>query len=178
MSASAGTAETRKARAIQEIETFAAKFCKGRLQQLFEFDIQAKASADPTLATHAHVCKNDILFVLNHVMSFEGPGITTSHVGRKSYDPLFFASQDEQYPALTLSAQAKALVTEYDNHIKKVLTRYDEESAKERAAMAEEAAAVAAAVNAIPPKGRITSFFPPSGRGGYKPQSRRKRRKH
>jgi hypothetical protein len=179
MSASAGTAETRKARAIQELEKFPAQFCTGRLRQLFEYDIQAKGSADPTLATHAHVCKNDILFVLDHVMSFPGPGIITSHVGRKSYDPYFFASQDEQYPAPTLSAQAKELVTEYDKHIQEVLARYDEESAKERAAMAEEATAVAAAVAAVPPRGRITSFFNrvrPPGKGGYKPRSSRKRR--
>ena len=181
-----GTAESRKARAIQEIEKYAAQFCMGRLKQLFDYDIGSKASGNPTLATHAHVCKNDILFVLDHVMSFEGPEIRTSHVGRESYDPYFFASQAEQYPVPTISAHAKQIVAEYNKQLNEIRARYETESKAEQAAMAEEAARVAAALAAVPPRGRITSFFnrigpPPSGgpgRGGYKPQSRRKRRKH
>ena len=164
---SAQTAESRKMRAIQTLEEAAKKFCTERLNALFIYDIQAKASTNPMNATYAHLCKNDILFVLERVMSFEGPNILTSHAGLEG--PLqssLFTTPSERFHGPSVTTDAKDFMKEYENRMETIRATYDAEKAQEESAQEQ-----------VPPGGRITNFFPRAPRGGSRSAKRRSSRK-
>jgi len=103
-------AEAEKVARLQELEAIAGNYCKKLLDLIFENDIKSKGSEDPTPARHAHLYKNNMLYVLERVMSFSSDTGTTR-------DPIDF-------------------MREYDKRHEGIMANYkaviDEESAKAR----------------------------------------------
>jgi hypothetical protein len=136
MLSSSSMAERRKVEAIQALEKVAWNFCKATMDKLFNYDITAKGSTNPVYGTQAHLCKNDILFVLERVMSFEGPNIITSHSGLEGYagNPFqdsFFARPGERHEGPSVSKEAISFMVEYEKRMNSILLAYDKETAEE-----------------------------------------------
>jgi hypothetical protein len=129
-------AERRKVEAIQALEKVAWNFCKATMDKLFNYDIIAKGSTNPVYGTQAHLCKNDILFVLERVMSFEGPNILTSHSGLEGragqpFQPSFFDMPGERHQGPSVSKEAISFMAEYEKRMDNILTTYDKETAED-----------------------------------------------
>ena len=164
---STGTPESRKIHAIQTLEQHAWKFCTGRLNALFTHDIQAKAATSTDDGSYAHLCKNDILFILERVMSFEGPNVITSHSGLEGYAgnpfrPSLFSTPGEKHQGPSVTIEAQKFMKEYEKMMRAILAKYDAEKEEEQGQ------------EQVPPGGRITNFFRRTG--GYKRTSLKQRR--
>jgi hypothetical protein len=140
--------QLQKARELQALEVFAGKYCKRQLEELFNNDIASKGSPDPRYAAYAHGYKNNILYVLDRVMSFS------------------------THPAT--SRETEEFMEEYTRRHAEIITKYEaiiheEEEIARKAAEASAAMEQEATSRRLPP-GNIRSYL--TRKGG-----RRRRRK-
>lgn len=157
-------AEAEKINEFQELEAFAGKYCKKQLENLFTYDIASKGAQDSTAANNAHLCKNNLLYVLQHVMSFQGPEIVTPHFDENN----------------TITQESQLFVQEYKNHQKAIIAKYEavvaEEEANARKATNAAKAMEEESLGRAPPlpKGNIRHYFSRAGTGGRRRRHRRK----